>query len=258
MATRWDWTDHLRVIERAATDLADRARATGLDAPVPTCPRWTVADLVAHQGIVHRWAVSNLTGTGNVSTPKGQVLREVPGDQLVDWFEDGAQRLLATLTGAPEDVEAMVFLEDAPPPRAFWARRQAHETTIHSVDALAAQLGRVPRADETGVDTEVALDGLDELLTGFVTRGRSKLARQDDSTLAVVPLDSGRAWVLTLGASLRTEEVLAEGDGPQAMHRFGGTAPQLYLGLWNRGEEVAPSDAELLADWHGRQRVRWS
>lgn len=258
MATRWDWTHHLRVIERAATDLADRARAAGLDTPVPTCPRWTVADLVAHQGIIHRWAVSNLTGAGHASTPKGQVLREVPAEDLVDWFEDGALHLLRTLTDAPEDVEAMVFLKDAPPPRAFWARRQAHETTIHAVDALAAQLGRVPRADETGVDAEVALDGIDELLTGFVTRGRSKLDRQDGSTLAVTPHDADRAWVLTLGPSVQTEEVDLDEGQPRARHRFTGTAPHLYLGLWNRGEEVEASDPDLLADWRRRQRVRWS
>ena len=38
---------------RAFVRYADRA---GLEAPVPTCPDWTVLDLVAHQGMVHRWA----------------------------------------------------------------------------------------------------------------------------------------------------------------------------------------------------------
>ena len=26
-----------------------------LDAPVPTCPEWTVTDLAVHLGIIHRW-----------------------------------------------------------------------------------------------------------------------------------------------------------------------------------------------------------
>jgi hypothetical protein len=33
------------------------AAAGNLDTPVPSCPGWTVADLVAHTGAVHRiWA----------------------------------------------------------------------------------------------------------------------------------------------------------------------------------------------------------
>ena len=39
---------------------------------------------------------------------------------------------------APVDLEAFVFLNDAPAPRQFWARRQCHETTIHAVDMSGA------------------------------------------------------------------------------------------------------------------------
>ncbi len=69
----------------------------------------------------------------------------------------------------------MTFLKDAPAPREFWARRQAHETTIHMVDAQSALLGRVPSTDEAGISSAFAADGLDELLRGFFTRGKSKL-----------------------------------------------------------------------------------
>ena len=62
----------------------------------------------------------------------------------------------------------MVFLRDSPAPREFWARRQAHETTIHRADAVAAGLGRRPRSAELDLDPAFAVDGLDELLTGFL------------------------------------------------------------------------------------------
>ena len=66
-----------------------------------------------------------------------------------------------------------MFLADAPSPRCFWARRQCHETTIHAVDALSASLGRYPvAADASWIGTELALDGIDELLTGFLPRPR--------------------------------------------------------------------------------------
>ena len=34
---------------------ADAVHAVDQSAQVPTCPEWTVADLVAHVGIAHRW-----------------------------------------------------------------------------------------------------------------------------------------------------------------------------------------------------------
>ena len=80
-----------------------------------------------------------------------------------------------------------MFLNDAPPARGFWARRQCHETTMHAVDALAASLGRAPRPDEVWVDPELAGDGIDELLGGFLTRPRSRLRCDEDALLVVRP-----------------------------------------------------------------------
>ena len=91
---------------------------------------------------------------------------------MLGWFDDGATALLQAIVDAPDDLDALVFLKDAPPPRLFWARRQCHETTIHAVDALGARLGRPARADETWIRPAIALDGIDELLVGFVTRRR--------------------------------------------------------------------------------------
>ena len=105
---------------------------------------------------------------------------------------DGAIDLVTALVQAPDGpASAPVFLRDAPAPREFWARRQCHETTIHAVDALAAQLGRLPRAaDAEWIAEEVALDGIDELLTGFVTRPRSRLRSPEPHRIVVLP-DTG-------------------------------------------------------------------
>src|SRR5690606_25525586 len=158
---------YLAIVDESAAALAARAAQAGLEAPVPTCPRWTVADLLAHQGMVHRWAASNLRLDGARVPNKTQILRELPAEELIDWLTVGAQELLAKLGVVDRDVAAMVFLHDAPSPLEFWARRQAHDTTIHAVDALAAALGRPPTADEAAVPEDAARDGLDELLTGF-------------------------------------------------------------------------------------------
>lgn len=247
---------YVGAIGEAAALLAGRAADAGLDAPVPTCPRWTVADLVAHQGMVHRWAAGNLVGDDTGVPSKTDILHSIPADRLIAWFLDGAAELVATLGATPPDVAAMVFLKDAPAPRQFWARRQAHETTIHAADAVAAALGRMPSADDVNVPRDIAVDGIDELLTGFFTRGRSKLAEDKPFTVKVSARDADAAWTLYVADErIRTERTAVQ----DADATFTGAAAQLYLGLWNRGEEItAQGRADVLDRWRKVQRIRWS
>jgi uncharacterized protein (TIGR03083 family) len=245
----------LAVIDSAARELVERAESAGLAAPVPTCPEWSMAELVAHQGMVHRWATSHVRHDGADIPSEQEIVSQVPADELLAWFTEGARDLLVALRLAEPDGPAMVFLADAPPPVHFWARRQAHETTIHAVDALAAALGREPAAKEAGVDTEVALDGLDELLTGFFPRGRSKLAHLQPLTISVVPSDGDRDWTVQV-ADERLSTVRDRQEDAQAI--FAGTAAELYLGLWNRGNEVlATGRPGVLEAWRTSQRIRW-
>jgi len=149
----------------------------------------------------------------------------------------------------------MVFLNDAPPAKLFWARRQAHENTIHMVDALSAELGRVPTAGEAALERDVALDGIDELLCGFFTRGRSKLFDGTAYDVDVVPSDADRRWTLHVSERM-TVNTASAGD---AQVRISGPADAIYLALWNRGDEVEVSgDDGLLDRWRAAQRVRWS
>ena len=100
---------------RAAVDaFAADAAAAGLESKVPTAPAWTVRKLLAHQGMVHRWARATLLGEDNHPpswNAEGQTVEDPVG-----WLVDGAEALVATLEAVPGDVRAMVFLKDAPPP----------------------------------------------------------------------------------------------------------------------------------------------
>ena len=116
----------------------------------------------------------------------------------VAWLRAGAARLAAVLEESPDDLAGRVFLADAPAPRLFWARRQCHETTIHAVDALSAELGRYPHAADTWIDRDVALDGIDELLTGFLPRPRSRLRAEEPTTIAVLPEDADQRWLVAV------------------------------------------------------------
>src|SRR3954451_1224139 len=142
--------------------------SAGFEAEVITCPTWDGRALLAHQTMVHRWAAANLRGEDASAVPDQTEIRESI-DDLGGYFRDGLDELLTALGEAPDDLQALVFLTDAPSAKQFWARRQAHENTIHMVDALSAERGRVPSAAETGIESDVALDGIDELLCGFFT-----------------------------------------------------------------------------------------
>jgi uncharacterized protein (TIGR03083 family) len=246
---------HIEVLAKSGSALADHAEAAGRDAPVPSCPAWTAAHLVAHQGMVHRWAAAHLRGGDLSNVPlQSQVVNDEP--DLIGWFRDGLVDLLEAIADAPHDVKAMVFLRDAPAPRRFWARRQAHETTIHSVDAQAAELGRLPTTEEVGVSTELAVDGIDELVCGFMPRGKkSSLVELAPCTIVIETSDMPQAWTLTVGdGPLQTEP----GQADDADATFRGTAAGLYLGLWNRGEDfIVDGRADVLAEWRARQRVTW-
>ena len=153
----------------------------------------------------------------------------------------------------------MTFLNDAPPPREFWARRQAHETTIHMVDALAASLGRLPTSAEVDIGPRLATDGVDELLRGFFTRGRSKLFDGTEYSVAVVASDLDRLWILHVGERLTVEPDGGRADGHRVECTIRGTAAELYLALWNRGDEVGVEGrTDVLDRWRATQRIRWS
>src|SRR5207247_5173243 len=52
--------EHLAALVREGDLLAAAADRTPLDTPVPTCPQWTMRDLVRHVGDVHRWAAAHV------------------------------------------------------------------------------------------------------------------------------------------------------------------------------------------------------
>jgi uncharacterized protein (TIGR03083 family) len=255
MPTQLTLDEHLVALRGSGAALLAAAATAGLGAKVPTCPAWDVAKLVTHQGMVHRWAAANLRRERDHKTSESRAEANAASD-LLEWFSSGLDALVDTLTATAEDAKAMVFLNDAPPPRRFWARRQAHETTIHSVDAVSGVLGRWPTAAEVSIDPVLAADGIDELLTGFITRGKgSALPATEPYTLLVSTVDTGRAWTLRIGDGPIVTTVGAT-ENPDAT--FSGSAVQLYLSLWNRTDEIrVTGPADLVNQWRSGIRIRW-
>ncbi len=249
MPTSLTRSQHLVALRDAVSAFATHAEKAGLEAAVPTCPDWTVRRLVGHQGMVHRWAAANLRGRSIEIDATERAGRRASSP--VDWLRDGAIDLVAAITEAPEDVRTIVFLNDAPRALDFWARRQCHETTIHAVDALAADLGRYPRAADTWIDPAVALDGIDELLAGFMTRGKSRLRSADPLAIAVLADESPTGWLVE--TSERPAVVTGaprDEVAERAAVRIQGPAVAVYLTLWNRSDELDVED-RAVAPWRG-------
>jgi uncharacterized protein (TIGR03083 family) len=228
-----DTSDFITTLRREGTLLADAAGEAGLDAPVPPCPEWRVRDLLTHTGAVHRWATSFVLDGHRSRQPMRE---EAPdGVDLLDWYRQSHSRLTDALTAAPADLDCWYFLP-APSPRAFWARRQAHETTIHRVDAEAAA-GAAPGP----IDSAFAADGVDELLAGFQVRRSGKVRTERPSSLRVRTLDvPGGDWLMRLSAAAPVTERGGEGEADCTVS---GPAVAVYLALWNR----APFDGLTVA-----------
>lgn len=239
--------------------LGDAAGKAELTAPVPSCPGWAVRDLLLHIGGVHRWAATVVRERRPAPLGLDQpydIVAEPPGDDaLLDWFRTGHAALVRTLSEAPADLACWAFLP-APSPLAFWARRQTHETTVHRVDAdLAAGVEVAP------IEPSLAEDGLDELLTCFVSNRNRRLRSDEPWTLAVHATDVAADWLVSIGPNLPTVHRTA---GPEpADVTVAGPAAELYLALWNRGPWAGIAVAglcrdELVGRWSAGVRLRWS
>jgi uncharacterized protein (TIGR03083 family) len=220
--------DFLDRLDGAMHQFADLVVTGDLEAPVPSCPGWSFADLVGHLGGVHQWA-RHAVIAGN---PDGRPT-PAPSAQpaLAGWYREAADALISTLRNTDPSAPAWTF---GPEPRtaSFWSRRQAHETTMHLWDAGLSQGSDLP------IDESMAADGVDEVIGVFFPR-QVRLGRTS-------PLEHGLALAATdmsrrVGPGDPRRWVLAgDGTGPAADRdapaaaTVTGPAERLLLLLWGR------------------------
>jgi uncharacterized protein (TIGR03083 family) len=241
-----DVETHLEYLAAEGERLATAAERAGWDAPIAS-GEWDVRALVTHVGGIYRWAAATVaTASRDGDDATRRAVGTGPGDdELLDWFRAGHAALVSTLRDAPADLDCLTFLP-APSPRAFWARRQAHETAIHRADAESASGAITP------FDVALAHDGIAEMLHGFAPRRRNAIAAV--GTLALRPGDGGTPWLVTLGGE-RVAAVESDGDADTVV---AGSSSDLYLWLWNRPSAATISgDADLAKQWR-TIRVRWA
>ena len=229
-------TEHIAHLDGEGELFAEAVAAAGLDAEVTTCPGWKVRDLVQHLGGIHRWATSYVV-SGNPRPRSDEedtrFFAAVGDGELIAEYRRAHAGLVAALSGAGPDLACWTFLA-APSPLAFWARRQAHETTIHRVDAQRAA------GQDSRCAPDLAVDGIDELLNGFFSRPKGRLVADPAVALAIRADDTGDAWTIRIEPGRR---VVTPGAG-DADCTLRGAASDLYLLLWNR----RPADARVTVD----------
>jgi uncharacterized protein (TIGR03083 family) len=245
--------EHIAQLERDGALLASAAEQAGWDAPVPAT-EWDVRALVTHVGGIHRWAAGIVRDCAQTTRTElaGAVGTGPADDELLAWFVEGHRALVETLRAAPADLDCVTFLPN-PSPRAFWARRQAHETAIHRSDAQAAALVTSPSPQrQIRHDPGFAQDGIAEMLLGFAARPANAIARPGVLALRA---EDGPHWRVELGG----ECIVAVPDqAPDAHATVTGTSSDIYLWLWNRPSDAVVSGDESLAGAWRTVRVRWN
>ena len=239
-----------RFLESVANDslaLANAARK-GLDAPVPSCPGWTVNDVLIHLGGIHQQKV--FVARERVSEREFEVTP--PDGDPVDWFVDGSKKLVEALA-ATDAAEPCWTWFKPDQTMGFWFRRMAQETLIHRVDV---ELANGPVTD---VPADIAEDGIDEALT--VSIAGAPAWAEITSLDSAIKLDTGgRSWTLdnaTWSGTTRsgrqvsdTPAVLLVDDDRDTDCTVRGSAPAIDLWLWGRGgtEELEITGDAALAD----------
>jgi uncharacterized protein (TIGR03083 family) len=209
-------------VQQDGQRLATVASGT-LSETVPSCPGWTVADVVTHVAEVYEHKMS-CTALGKAPDPWPP---EWPADRdPLEWFGDAHSRLLEMFArSGPTTPSATWWPSDQTV--GFWARRMAQETAVHRVDAELA-IGK-----PTPVNADLAVDGVDEVLI-WLTGDWSEDPDDAATGQRVAVSTGGRRW----GVTLEREAVSIDEDGGTAADAtLGGDPSDVLLWLWGRSSD---------------------
>lgn len=238
--------DHAAALLEQNRLLADLVRDTDGATPVPTCPGWTITQLVRHVGRGDRWAAAMVRDrAGSALDPREVPDGKPPADGADAWLRESPRLLLDAVAGNADPVWTFT----GPKPAAWWIRRRLHESTVHRADAALA-LGAPYE-----IAPAVAADGVSEYLTLVAARPPADPPLLDDgATLHLHATDDGLGaageWMIrTVGG--RVEWAPGHAKGTTAVR---GSSADLLLALLRRrppGDERLQvlGDAGVLDSW---------
>lgn len=238
----------LRLIDERSTAFRAAVRsASDLVLPVPTCPEWTLLELVHHLGAVHRrWAGVVSTGPAAEAPPKATAAgAPADRDALLDWSAASTRQLLDALREAGPDRECWTWwgeMSESPGNSGAVARHQVQEATVHTYDAQVSVGAAQPLPDE------VALDGVDEFLATCVS---GPFPWPHQPALLDFHVAGGPTWRLSLSADGAWTRKPVTGEEPDAAIR--GTPGELVLMFYSR---IPIGSLKVDGDLHRLEQLR--
>jgi uncharacterized protein (TIGR03083 family) len=222
------------IAENAA--FADLIGDADLSVAVPTCPDWTLRQLMVHVGRGDRWCTQIVAQQSDEYVDPRTVPACKPPTGRTDeiaWLREGVRALLAAVGATGPQTAVWTFL--GPRPAQWWIRRRLHETVVHRADATLA-LGAA-----FDVDPAIAADGITEYLERVVIRandegpGAGERPLGDGQSLHLHATDPGLGqageWTI-LG---RPDGIALDHEHGKATTALRGPARDLLLAIVRRG-----------------------
>lgn len=238
---------YLEHLARDGRRMADLARGD-LGVAVPTCPEWTLRDLLEHTGQVHRWLTE--ASRGNPARPTRASI-QVPADaqSIADWFRAGIDDAVAVLSKLePHEPRWTWAKPDGGDTAQWYFRRIAQETLVHRLDAELA-IG-----DVTAVDPTFAADGMEEMCDVFLPAATGQAIGGSGESLHLHATDVDGEWTLTLQAD-RVDVARGHAKGDAAIR---GAMRDLLLQVWGRdpiGEVETFGDDAIVATFRAAAKI---
>jgi uncharacterized protein (TIGR03083 family) len=214
--------EHIDAIRSESAALVAAAERAGLTASVPSCPDWTVADLLGHIGTVQRWAAGIVERRATERDYPADVGRPTDPSALAEWVRVGAAHLVEVCAATPPDAALWTF--PGPGEARFWFRRQAQEVALHRIDAELANGTFTPLA------ADLAADGIDEFFDVVVAFRLHERMTGDGESVHLHRTDGEGEWLARLTPDgPEVERAHAKGDAAAR-----GTASDLLLAVRGR------------------------
>lgn len=239
------WLTHegyIEALREQAARLTAVLRRSASDAPVPNCPDWTALDLVRH--VVHVYAHKAALLRAGKPVPDRDVedADDAPFHEALEHHDATVADLSKLLSELDPMSSAWTWMEGAGESTvAAWARRMAHESLVHRVDAELTAGSTV-----SPVDDALPIDGINEILTWMA--GDPDVVASDAAAAGApgtLLLDYGSAaWLVELsdGGQL----VSPAAAGVSADVRIADTPLALDLLLWGRSSSaIWPDSAQV-------------
>ena len=231
-----DYRRLLDVLAAEAELLATSVQGQRAELQVPACPGLNLGETARHVGSSYRMTLSWLR---DGRRPVAWQQNPTEGQELADFVRSGVEPLLEELAAHNADDPCGTWWPEEAN-CGFWARRLAHETTVHRMDVqAAARMPLDPVADD------VVVDGVDEVLSLWFTHRLAVLGVRGSRDGVVAVRVAGRVWLARSGQAGSAAWRASAEEAEPADADVTGVPVQVYRWLWGR---ISDREVEVNGD----------